>query len=366
MSFWVAGAPPICAKVRETMPGGQSVDSLHVSRIAPRRILDSLGASTGAGEAWVLLKAACSAWREDNVPRLGAALAFYTIFSLTPVLIVVIAVVGAVFGRAAAEGEILRQIQAFVGRNGAAAIQTVIQSANRPGFGTLASAISFVTVLIGASGAFVELQDALNTIWRVKPRSEKFWVCALRKRCSSFGLVLATGFLLLVSLALSAALTAMWTLMGRMLPTAAFWLFESINFLLSAAVTTLLFALIYKFLPDTEIAWSDVWIGAGVTSLFFTLGKTLIGLYLGRSTMASPYGAAASLVIVLVWAYYSAQILLLGAEFTHVYAIKHGSKLGTIPPRMGRSSPVAAARTALARVRSSVSAPRDQALEKNE
>src|SRR5579863_444853 len=203
------------------MEGGQSVDSLQVSRIAPRKILGSLSAST-AGEAWALLKEACSAWMEDNAPRLGAALAFYSIFSLTPVLIAVIAVAGAVFGRAAAEGEILRQIQAFVGRTGAAAIQTVIQSANRPGFGTLASAISFVTVLIGASGAFVELQDALNTIWKVKAKSEKFWVCALRKRFSSFGLVLATGFLLLVSLALSAALTAMATLMGRMLPAAAF------------------------------------------------------------------------------------------------------------------------------------------------
>jgi membrane protein len=196
------------------MPIRQSVDSLHLSRIGPRKILDSLGVSAVTGAAWALLKDACSAWAEDDAPRLGAALAFYTIFSLAPVSIVVIAVAGAVFGRAAAEGEILRQIQALVGHTGAAAIQTVIQSANRPGFGTLASAISMVTVLIGASGAFLELQDALNKIWRVKPGSENFWVCTFRKRFSSFGLVLATGFLLLVSLALSAALAVLGDIDG--------------------------------------------------------------------------------------------------------------------------------------------------------
>jgi membrane protein len=331
----------------------QHVDSLHIKQ-APRKVLDLLGKNPRV--AWALLKDACSAWMEDNVPSVGAALAFYTIFSLAPVLIVTTAIAGLVFGRQAVEGEVLRQIQGLVGHNGATAIRTVIQSANRPVLRTLASAIGITAILVGASGAFLELQDALNKIWRVKPRSESFWVCAIRKRCSSFGLVLATGFLLLVSLALSAALGAMGKFMGHMLPAAAFLLFESLNFIVSVAVITLLFAMIYKVLPDTEIAWSDVWIGAAITALLFTVGKLLIGLYLGRSTVASPYGAAGSLVILLVWVYYSAQILLLGAEFTHVYAGKHGSRAGPVPPpRWAGKMGAAAAQSALARVRNAVS-----------
>jgi membrane protein len=256
----------------------------------------------------------------------GAALAFYTIFSLAPVVIVAIAVAGVVFGRQAAEGEILRQIQSLVGHAGAVTIQTVIQRADRPALGIIASTVGLLTVLLGASGAFLELQDDLNKIWKVKPRSESFWVCAIRKRLLSFGLVVGTGFLLLVSLALSAALAAVGTFMGHLLPIPAF-LLESVNFLLSFAVITLLFAMIFKVLPDTQIAWGDVWIGAAVTSLLFTFGKMLIGLYLGRSSVASAYGAAGSLVIVLVWVYYSAQIALFGAEFTRVYANKRGSRL---------------------------------------
>ena len=299
----------------------------------PRRwsILDSPWARTASvkpGLAWAMFKEAGSAWLGDNAPSLGAALAYYTIFSLAPVLIVVIAVAGLAFGREAAEGEILRQVQVLVGPAGAAIIQTIIQRANQPALGVIASTVGLIAVVVGASGAFLQLQEALNHVWKVKSKRESFWVSTLRKRSLSFGLVLGTGFLLLVSLALSAALAAVGTFMGHLLPIPAF-LLESVNFLLSFAVITLLFAMIFKVLPDTEVAWGDVWIGAAVTAFLFTVGKMLIGLYLGESSVGSAYGAAGSLVVVLVWVYYSAQILLLGAEFTHVYATKHGSRVGT-------------------------------------
>ena len=276
-----------------------------------------------------LLKEAWSAWLEDHAASLGAALAFYMIFSLAPVLMVAIAVAGLAFGRRAAEGEVLRQIQSLVGETGARAVQAIIQNANRPTLGVIAATIGIVAVLVGASGAFVELQDALNTIWRVPRRRESIWVGAIRKRFWSFGLVLCTGLLLMLSLVSSAALGAMGKLTEHLLPKPVF-LVEAVDFLLSFGAITLLLAMIFKFVPDTEVAWSDVWIGAALASLLFTIGKALIGFYLVRSTVASAYGAAASLVILLVWIYYSAQILLLGAEVTHVYAGKHGSRLGLL------------------------------------
>lgn len=338
----------------QTMRLRQLFTSLHIHRM----ILHSLGISTAAVNlriAGTLLKEACCAWAADNAPSLGAALAFYAIFSFAPVLIVATAVAGAVFGREAAEGEVLRQIQAWVGPTGATAIQTVIQSANRPALGTIASALGITTLLLGASGAFVELQDALNKIWRVERRPESILVYTMRKRFLSFGLVLGTGFLLAVSLALSTALAGAGRFMEHLLPAPA-PLFESVNALLSFAAITLLFAMIFRVLPDTEIAWSDVWIGAAVTSLLFTIGKMLIGLYLGRSTIASAYGAAASLVVFLVWVYYSAQIFLLGAEFTQIYANKHGSRAKPIsPPVAGKTGAVTAARKARAAVRNSAS-----------
>jgi membrane protein len=315
------------------MSPSQGFDSLRIG-LGPRKVLKSLAAKSRT--AGGLLKEASSNWMEDNAPSLGAALAFYTIFSLAPVLIVTTAVASLVFERRVVQGEILQQIEALVGHGGAAAVQSVLHSMNRPVVRTLASVVGIAIVLVGASGAFVELQGALNKIWKVKPREESFWVCALKSRCSSFGLVLGTGLLLVVSLALSAALEAMATFMGHLLPSARFLLLESANFIVSTAIIMLLFAMIYKVLPDTPIAWSDVWIGAGATAFFFSVGKFLIGLYLGRSTMASAYGAAGSLVILLVWVYYSAQLLLLGAEFTHVYAGKHGSRAGlALPPPVG-------------------------------
>ena len=334
------------------MVGREEADSIHTNRAVRRSISKSVRAVTVAlnpGAAWLLFKEAGSAWLADNAPSLGAALAYYTIFSLAPVLIVVIAVAGLAFGRQAAEGEILQQIQALVGPAGAAMIQTIIQRADRPALGIIASALGLATVLVGASGAFVQLQDTLNQIWKVKCKSESFWVSTLKKRSLSFGLVLGTGFLLLASLALSAGLAVVGTFTEQLLPIPAF-LLESVNFLLSFAVITVLFAMIFKVLPDTEVAWGDVWIGAGVTALLFTIGKMLIGLYLGKSSVGSTYGAAGSLVVVLVWVYYSAQILLLGAEFTHVYANQRGSRAGSTSfPPVGRIGAVA--QKALARVR---------------
>ena len=310
------------------------------SRARPirRMKLDHPGASrvsTNINVTFDLLKESCSAWMEDDAPSLGAALAFYTIFSLAPVLIVAMAVAGLVFGHKAAEGAILLQLQVLVGETGARAGQAFLQGADRPVLGVVASTIGIGTVLVGASGAFVEFQDALDKIWRVKRRSESFLFGLVRKRFLSFGLVLGTGILLLASLVLSAVLGAVGKFMGTLLPGPVF-LLELANSFLSFGVIMLLLATIFKFVPDTEIAWRDVWIGAAVTSLLLTIGKVLIGFYLGRSTVAPAYGAAGTLVIVLIWIYSSAQFLLFGAEVTHVYASKYGSRAERVSPEPAR------------------------------
>jgi len=274
---------------------------------------------------YVLFKKACSAWAVDNAPSMGAALAFYTVFSLAPVLIVAISVAGLAFGQKAAEGEFVRQLQGLVGATGARAVQAILQSADRPAMGIVVSAFGIGILLVGASGAFVELQDALNKIWKVPCSSENVWLRAIRERFLSFGLVLGLGFLLVVSLVVSAALGAVGDFIAPLLPWPVF-LLESVNFLLSLGVIALLLAMIFKFLPDADIAWSDVWMGAAVASILLTTGKALIGLYLARSTVASAYGAASSLVIILTWVYYSAQIVLFGAEVTQVYSHQQGSR----------------------------------------
>ena len=296
-------------------------------------------ASANLKVVWALLKEAGFAWLEDNAPSMGAALTFYAILSLAPVLIVATAVAGLGFWQKVAEAEVLRQMQALVGETTARVLQTAIQSANRPALGVIASTIGIGTILVGASGAFVELQDALNKIWRVKRKSEGILLGAIRRRFLSFSLVLGTGFLLLLSLVSSAALGAARIFMGHLLPWPVFSL-ELIDFLLSFGVITLLLAAIFRLLPDTEIAWNDVWIGAAIASLLFTTGKVLIGLYLLGSAVSSAYGAVSSPLVVLVWIYYSAQIFLFGAEVTHVYANKQGSRIGsascTATPGRGR------------------------------
>jgi len=276
---------------------------------------------------WALLKESSSAWFQDNAPSMGAALTFYAILSLAPVLIVATAIAGMGFGQKVAEAEVLRHLQALVGETSARLLQAAILSANRRLPGVIASTIGIGTMLVGASGAFVELQDALNKIWRVERKSGGFLLHAIRQRFLSFSLVLGTGVLLLLSLVASTALGGAGGSMGHLLPWRVFILESALSF----GVVSLLLALIFKLLPDTRIAWNDVWIGAAIASLLFTTGKVLIGLYLSRSVVTSAYGAASSPLVVLVWIYYSAQILLFGAEMTHVYAKKHGSLLKRKP-----------------------------------
>jgi len=270
-------------------------------------------------------------WNADNAPRLGAALAYYSVFSLAPLLIVVIAVAGLVFGRQAAEGQIVWQIQDLVGREGATAIERMIQSARTPAKGIFATAVGLITLIFGASLVVSELRSSLNLIWKApEPPEEKGLLKGLvrlvRQRFLSFTMVLGVGFLLIVSLVINAVLAAVGQQFQSMLPIPEVAL-QGITLLVWFIVTAILFAIIYKVLPDVEIAWSDVAMGAIVTSALFTLGKLLIALYLGKSSVTSTYGAAGSLVVILLWVYYSAQIFFLGAEFTKVYANKYGSRL---------------------------------------
>ncbi|AFY88546.1 YihY/virulence factor BrkB family protein [Chroococcidiopsis thermalis] len=273
-----------------------------------------------------LLRETFTEWNEDKASRLAAALAYYTVFSLAPMLIIAIAIAGAVFGEEAARGEIVTQIQGLVGRDGAKFIETAIEGASKPKAGTIASLISIAVLLFGASGLFAQLQDSLNTIWEVQPKPGRGVIGILRDRFLSFTMVLGVGFLLLVSLVLSAGLSGLVNFLGSLLPGIGA-LLQIANFVLSFAVTTLLFGLIYKVLPDVKIAWSDVWSGAIVTSLLFSIGRFALGLYLGNSSFGSTYGAAGSVVIILVWVYYAAQILFFGAEFTQVYARRYGSRI---------------------------------------
>ena len=268
-------------------------------------------------------------WSKDNVPRLGASLAYYTLFAVSPILVIAIAIAGSVFGEEAVRGQIVTEIDGLVGRQGAEAIQTILQGAHHNRSGTLAVLIGTATLLIAASGAFLELQHALNTIFRVKTDAKKSGLQRLLlSRLRSFGLVVSIGFLLMVSLLVSAGISALSArlqdieLMGP-------WLLKALDVSVSLAVMTLLFGLIYRFLPDVRLAWRDVWTGAFVTSLLFSVGKFLIGLYLGQSSVASSYGAAGSIVVLLVWVYYSAQVILLGAEFTRVFAEQ---RRGAPPP----------------------------------
>jgi membrane protein len=275
--------------------------------------------------AWALLTETFCEWYEDRAARLGAALAYYTVFALAPSLILIIALAGLFLGKEAAEGQIVREVQELVGRRAAEAIQAAIANARTEG-GLIATGLGVVTLLFGLWGVFGELQDALNTIWRVTPRPGRGVLDVIRQRFWSFAMVVGIGFLLLVSLAVSAALAVLGKFFFWLLPTPAY-LIEGINAVFSWFVITLLFAVIYKLLPDVTIPWSNVWIGAGVTALLFTIGKSVIGLYLGRSTAASTYGAAGSLVVVLIWIYYSAQVLFFGAEFTKVYSRHAGRRI---------------------------------------
>jgi membrane protein len=257
---------------------------------------------------------------------MGAALAYYTLFALAPILIVAIAIAGLAFGPEAVRGEIVGQIEGLVGLEGARAVQAMLEGAAKPSSSIPATIIGVITFFVGATGAFLELQNDLDAIWRVKPRSRGgFLRDLLMQRLISFGLVLGLAFLLLTSLVVSAALAALHTYMGNAFPGVGI-LWEALNVVVSLAVVTLLFAMIYKVLPDVKLAWSDVWVGGLVTAGLFTTGKFLIGLYLGTSAVASTYGAAGSVVVILVWVYYSTQIILLGAEFTRAFVDQYGRR----------------------------------------
>ena len=272
-----------------------------------------------------LLKATYFEWSKDKVPRMGAALAYYTIFSLAPLLVIAIAIAGLVFGAQAVQGRIMGEIQGLVGSESARAIQTMIQSAHKPAHGVIASIVGVAILLVGASGVFSEMQDALNTIWKVDTTSRTGVWNLVRSRFLSFGMVLGIGFLLLVSLLLSAALSAAADYLERLIPIPPAAL-HAVDFLFSLLFIAGLMALIFKLLPDVQIPWSDVWVGAILTSLLFTAGKFLIGFYIGKSVTMSAYGAAGSVVIILAWIYYSAQLLYFGAEFTRVFSNECGSR----------------------------------------
>jgi membrane protein len=277
-------------------------------------------------QIWDLIRKSIVAWVDDYAPSMGAALAYYTLFSIAPLLIIAIAVAGLFFGQEAARGEIVAQIQGVIGREGAIAVQGLLKGANEPARGIFLTVVGIITLVIGATTVFAELQSDLDRIWRVPApaKENSIWIL-LRTRLLSFGLVLGLGFLLLVSLVIGAAIAAFGKWWDGVFEG---WevLLQALNFSISFAITTLLFALIYKLMPRARIAWRDVCVGAGVTALLFESGKFLIGLYLGKTSVASSFGAAGSLVVLLVWVYFAAQIFLLGAEFTWVYSHEHGSK----------------------------------------
>jgi membrane protein len=299
------------------------------------RILDgSNGEDTAMNlkRIWGLCKAAITAWSDDYAPSMGAALSYYTLFSLAPLLVIVIAVAGFFFGADEVRGTLFAQLSGLMGQEGADAVEGMMQSANEPKEGLVSTIIGFVVLAVAATTVFAELQSALDRIWRAPAREKGSGIWSLiRARLLSFGMILAIAFVLIVSLVVSAALSALGKWWGGWFGA---WetLAHVFNLLVSFGIITLLFALIYKIIPRVDVAWHDVWVGAAVTSLLFTIGKFLIGLYLGKSDVGSAFGTASSVVIVMVWVYYSAQIFLLGAEFTWVYAHEYGSRKGMVRP----------------------------------
>jgi membrane protein len=280
---------------------------------------------------------AARAWWNDDAVRLGASLAYYTLFAIAPILLVATAIAGMVFGAEAVRGEIVGQLDDLIGREGATAVQGLIEGASQRRAGIIATVLGSVTFVVAATGAFLELQVALNTIWRVEVKPGVNLKAFLMDRIRSFGLVVAIGFLLLVSLSVTAALAALHTWLTRLSPNLPL-MWTVVSMVASLAVTTGLFALLFRFLPDVRLRWRDVTTGALVTAVLFTVGQQFIGWYLGQSSTASSFGAAGSIMILLLWVYYSCQILLFGAEFTRVYAMRHGAR--PVPaPFAGKAPP---------------------------
>jgi membrane protein len=289
---------------------------------------------------WTILRQTFREWQEDKVPVLASSLAYYTVFSLAPLLLIVIAVAGLVFDRAQAQERILAELGGLVGQQGRELIASMLEGASRHGSGWWAGLVGVLTLVLGASGVFLQLQQALNTVWDAQPRQRGGVSALVRARLAALGMVLGLGFLVLVSLIASAALSALGTWAFAGAPGSKF-LWQLVSFFFSFLVITLVFALLYKYVPDVPVTWRDVWIGAIVTALLFNLGKFLIGQYLGHSATASTFGAAGALVVLLLWIYYSAQIILLGAEFTQVYAHQRGSRAKAPQPEPAPGGPPA-------------------------
>lgn len=279
-------------------------------------------------QVWRLLKAAFQQWNRDKASRLAASLAYYTLFSLAPLLILVIAIASLFFDSSAVRDQLMEQIESLIGGTSADFVRTVLENANRPGgdSGWVASIISIVLLLIGATGVLTQLQMSLNTIWNVEARTDIGLMNLVRKRLLSLGMILVIGFLLLVSLVVSSLIAGLSSYLHTLTPGLDSFA-QILNFIVSFSITTILFALIFKYLPDVLISWGDVWFGAATTALLFSLGKFLIGLYIGNSSFGSSYGAAGSVIILLVWIFYSAQILFFGAEVTQLYGRRFGSNI---------------------------------------
>jgi membrane protein len=271
---------------------------------------------------WEMIKLTLEEWSEDKVPRLGAALSFFAVFAIAPLLVLAIAVAGFVYGDDAVSGKLFGAIKDFVGENAASAIQSLLAGARVSGSGVAATLISVITLFIAASGLFAELQDSLDTIWEVAPRPDRGWRDTLRERSFAFLMVIGAGVLLLAFMLANAVLPHVADILGEL--PGGNWMWAGINFVLPIVFLSITFAIIFKYLPDVQISWRDVWVGAIFTAVLITLGKYLIGLYLGRSSVTNAYGAAGSLAVLLLWIYYSSQIFFLGAEFTQVYARRFG------------------------------------------
>jgi membrane protein len=277
--------------------------------------------------AWDVITETFTKWIDDKSPRLAAALSYYTVFAMAPTLVIVIAVASIVFGQEAAQGKIVSEIDGLVGREGAEAVETILKNSARDESGPIATVVGFIALIAGATSVFIELQDSLNSIWGVAPKPGRGIMGMLRDRFLSFAMVVGSGFVLMVSLVVSAGIAALGDWLSSAMPNVSVVLLQVIQNAVSIAIFTVLIGGIYKVLPDARIAWRDVMIGGAITAVLFTIGKFLIGLYLGQGSIASTYGAAGSLAVLFVWVYYSALIFFLGAEFTQVYANRWGRRV---------------------------------------
>lgn len=315
--------PPRLDPAPSVPPAPAHERSLSEADPGAHRLHDTAGLLSGVKAVGVLLKETFAQWKQDQAARLAASLALYTLLSLAPLLIISIAVVGLLFGEEAARGQISAEIGRLVGPSAGEAIQALVANARTPSAGLESSLIGLVVLLFGASGVFGELQSALNQIWNVKSPPGRGVRGFLRDRFLSFTMVMGVAFLLIVSLVVSAALTLVTSRYSSLISWPVLW--QALNVGVSLAVSTGLFAVIFKVVPDAKIAWRDVWVGAFVTALCFTLGKGVLGWYVGRHATVSPFGAAGALVALIIWVYYSAQILFFGAELAQVYATRYGS-----------------------------------------